>query len=483
MKKLFLVFVLVLFTAQFSLAQWEDDVRLTNDANSSITNYNMRRSIAAINDFVHVVWKDNRDGNWEVYYKRSTDGGINWSPDTRFTIMAETSSGSSIAVSGTNVHVVWNDNRNGNLETYYRRSIDGGTSWEADVRLTEDPTLSYASVIALSGSYVHVAWIDCPSGGERKIHYKHSTDEGISWEEDMQLTNENEYSLNPSIATSGTNVHVVWNGSRNGNEGIIYKRSMDGGISWEPDIQLTDDTFESQLPSIAVSGSTVHVAWIDNRDTDWGYEIYYKHSLDGGVSWSEDIQLTNDGYSTSMCPNLTVSGPVVHMVWEDDREGNYNIYYKRSEDGGENWEADTLISGNGGMSSQHACVAVSSSVLHTVWYDDRDGNNEIYYKRNPTGGISVGIENELPRNSSQVVSLYPNPASTILNINFSSPTVETITLRFMDMSGKTFRTYNFKAAEGMNQYTINLDDFRNGVYLIGLTDGTNRIFQKVIIKK
>jgi hypothetical protein len=27
-------------------------------------------SIAVTDSFVHVVWSDNRDGNWEIYYKR-----------------------------------------------------------------------------------------------------------------------------------------------------------------------------------------------------------------------------------------------------------------------------------------------------------------------------------------------------------------------------------------------------------------------------
>ncbi len=134
------------------------------------------------------------------------------------------------------------------------------------------------------------------------------------------------------------------------------------------------------------------------------------------------------------------------------------------------------------MSSQQPSVAVSGSMVHLVWYDDRDGNFEIYYKRNPTGNIIVGIENELPINSSQVVSIYPNPASAILNISFSSPSGEDITLRFMDMSGKTLKVYNLTAAEGMNQYEINLDDFHNGLYFIGLTTSTKSYFRKVIIQ-
>lgn len=117
-----------------------------------------------------------------------------------------------------------------------------------------------------------------------------------------------------------------------------------------------------------------------------------------------------------------------------------------------------------------------------IWKESRDENVDIYYKRNPTGNLIVGVENILALNSSQVVSIYPNPASTILNISFSSPTDEDITLRFMDMSGKTLKMYNLTAVKGMNQYEINLDDFHNGLYFIGLTTSTKSYFRKVIIQ-
>ena len=45
----------------------------------------MGHNIAAAGNVVHVVWTDERDGNWEVYYKRSTDGGLHWDPDYRIT--------------------------------------------------------------------------------------------------------------------------------------------------------------------------------------------------------------------------------------------------------------------------------------------------------------------------------------------------------------------------------------------------------------
>jgi hypothetical protein len=123
------------------------------------------------------------------------------------------------------------------------------------------------------------------------------------------------------------------------------------------------------MPSLAVSSPTVHVVWHDYRDGNW--EIYYKRSPNGGISWETDTRMT-DAIGDSDYPSVAVSGSVVHVVWYDSRDGNYEIYYKRSTDGGINWEADTRLTNYDGE-SDHPSVAVSGSVVHVVWRDKRDG--------------------------------------------------------------------------------------------------------------
>ncbi len=40
-----------------------------------ILNGNIKWCIAANVNIIHVVWQEHRDGNAEIYYKRSMDGG------------------------------------------------------------------------------------------------------------------------------------------------------------------------------------------------------------------------------------------------------------------------------------------------------------------------------------------------------------------------------------------------------------------------
>lgn len=62
---------------------------------------------------MHVVWDDERDANGEIYYIRSIDGGLNWGDETRLTNDSDDSWMRCITVSGSTVHVVWSDWRDG----------------------------------------------------------------------------------------------------------------------------------------------------------------------------------------------------------------------------------------------------------------------------------------------------------------------------------------------------------------------------------
>ena len=481
MKKTVLI-ATMMFAALLSRAQWEPDVRLTNNPFSSWMSYNNARNIAASGDSVHVVWYDNRNGasNYEIYYKRSTDGGISWGTDTRLTASLGYSGIPSMAASGTGVHVVWEDQRPGNLDLYYKRSTDGGLTWETEKQLTHDPYDSWDACIAMSDSVLHIVWMDDRDATgplNYDIYYKRSADGGLNWGPDTRLTNTPSYCGLPCVAASGQVVHVVWEDDRNGGNGdIYYKRSEDGGISWSADIRLTNDPASSWDPSIAVYGSIVHVIWMDDRNGD--YEIYYKRSTDGGLTWGADTRLSNDP-NDSEYPSIAASGSMVHAVWEDNRDGNYNIYYKKSIDAGLSWGPDTRLT-FATDTSMSAHIALSDSVVHVAWEDHRDGNYEIYYKRNPTGNILVGIGNDSEACSGQQISIYPNPAANFIYVDLKNNSDQTEILSIRNLLGEELLSRPVHCGKT----SIDVSSLQNGIYFAGIKSGKKQTAgAKLIILK
>jgi hypothetical protein len=247
---------------------WSEDARLTDDAAKS--HY---PSIATAGDTVHVVWWDERTG-WDIYYKRSTDAGATWSDDVALTAPAGLSMWPSVAVSEGSVHVVWFDDRDGNQEIYYKRSTNGGVTWGEDTRLTEADFYSEYPVVASAGPFVHVAWSD-NRDGNYEAYYKRSTDGGATWEADVRLTTAAQSSTAMSLAVAGTRVHLFWADNRDGYWPEIYRRvSRDNGLTWDSDERLTFDDQPSDRPTGCAWDSTIAVLWEDGRGGVW--DIWFK---------------------------------------------------------------------------------------------------------------------------------------------------------------------------------------------------------------
>jgi len=424
-------FLFALAFAPTLFAQWEPDRRLTFDSAYSQA-YPWNFLAAGPGGVLHVVWDDERDGNREIYYKRSTDEGNNWSADTRLTFDTLESWGASVSVSGIYVHVVWLDGRNGNWDTYYRRSTDEGVTWSPDMRLTSDPYGAWFPSAAVSGNNVHVVFGE-PSGGPIEIYYMRSTDAGNAWSAPTRLTYDPNISKFPFVAVSNSNVHVFWIDDRDGNDEIYYKRSSDGGTSWSGDTRFTFTPTPTWTPCVSVLGANVHAVWGDS--VDGNFEVYYRRSTDSGVTWSGTTRLTYN-LSPSIGPSIFASGNNAHVVWMDSLDGNWEIYYKFSSDGGVTWSGDTRLT-NDLNSSWLPAISTSGTDVHVVWTDDRNGNLEIYYKRNQTGNIGVEEKAEDGQRFEARLKSEPNPFTSFATV----PGHERERFSLYDISGRKVGTY------------------------------------------
>jgi Neuraminidase (sialidase) len=218
------LFPLLFCTPLVHHTQWEPERRLTFNDSTSVTSDNNAKCIAVSGDTVHVVWYDTRDGKREVYYKRSTDGGNTWGSDVRLTKSPVLSCDPSIASMGPDVHVAWVNLWKGNYEIFYKRSMDGGTTWGPDTSLTKDTLASVEPSIAVSGANVYVVWKyalqrdrssitkegeEIGAYGPRGICYRRSTDKGTTWDSKVLLSGKPIFAEYPSVGVSGENVHVV----------------------------------------------------------------------------------------------------------------------------------------------------------------------------------------------------------------------------------------------------------------------------------
>lgn len=376
-------------------AVWESDRRLTRTQAASRTSINFARSIAAdAAGRVHLVWQDEQDGNPEIYYKRSPDGGVSWGPAVRLTKASGRSENPAIAVSGGTVAIAWWDQRTGVHQIWSKRSNDGGITWQPDVQITFSPGGGAYCSLAVWEDKWHVVYVDGRDGHE-EVYYTRSLDAGATWSAPVRLSALPNGSYTPTVAVWQSNVYVAWTDTRHGGsqsslEEEYFRRSTDGGATFEPEQRLTTDPpgspANSWAPSLAARDQTVWISWFDNRDGN--FEIYTKRSLDGGVSWSSDTRLTTTA-GQSQRPSIAVRGQQIFISYWDTDGGNEEIYVLRSDDLGSTWEPPDRLTFASGSSSFSSATAAASGV-HVTWTDTRDGNAEVYYKRLPGAPVRVG---------------------------------------------------------------------------------------------
>jgi hypothetical protein len=311
-----------------------------------------------------------------------------WEETKRLTWNAGSSGPTAIATDSTNnIHVVWVDDTPGNYEIYYKKSTNGGSTWISTMRLTWTSGYSFSPAIATdSNNNIHVVWQD-RTPGNYEIYYKKSTNGGTTWVGTNRLTWIPGNSEEPAIAAdSSNNIHVAWYDDTFGKSEIFYKKSTNGGFTWAGTIRLTWNADRSHLPSItADSNDKIHIVWCDYSPGNW--EIFYKKSTDGGTTWAGTIRLTWNS-SSSYYPAITTdSNNHLHVVWHNELPNNQEIYYKKSTNGGASWTGAKRLTWNIGYSQTPAIATDANNKIHVVWLADV-AVFAIIYKKSEDGGLT-----------------------------------------------------------------------------------------------
>jgi len=392
------VFIFLIANIVFAAYVKYYEVRLTNNwAISRSGPFNGRTVATDSLNRVHTVWADYRRGMYEVYYKRSIDGGTTWeSSDRRLTNHhLNHALGASIASSPEGyLHIVWQDKRSGAWKLYYIRSLNGGATFQKEKQLDPYPIGHGGPCVCYGGNgIVNIVYRKLVNG-RWELFNIYSSNNGDSSSSPQRLTNANSIKDNPSCAIDGNGyVYLVWNDTRDNpapeKREVYFKRSLDGGRTWEPDMRLTEDPANGSADSsIAVDvNGHVHVVWHDDRSGSW--EIYYKESPDRGVTWGPDIQLTsrpNPDYDPETVetdlPSIAVdNNGNVHIFWQDKDIGSIKdnrLFYKGRY--GTEWTPTMQITNT--MSVYASATVDANNTIHLVWTDGRyEPNYEIFYKK------------------------------------------------------------------------------------------------------
>jgi len=292
-----------------------------------------------------------------------------------------------VAAEGSSVYVAWFDQigPSGIPEILFRRSIDEGKTFEGVVNLSDNAGGSLLPRVAAAGSEVYVVWEDDTGTlGVTDILFRRSLDQGETWDTTINLSNTpSKSSSSPAIAVTGPNVYVVWEekvgGGGTSQEAtvILFSRSTNQGKTFTAPVNISGNTVGDQFsPSIAATGSAVFVAWRNQPLPPDQPEVFFRRSLDEGVTWnpSPDLEAVNMSETTGASLNPTVSavGSAVYVAWQDaiGTAGAPEILFRFSTDQGATFDTTLLnVSETPTRPSLAPASATAGSTFSFVWQE------------------------------------------------------------------------------------------------------------------
>ncbi|MGH9225080.1 MAG: sialidase family protein [Acidimicrobiales bacterium] len=274
-------------------------------------------------------------------------------------------------------------NGNGPENLWIATSTDGGRSLSPPTRIagsTSSEIFQARMAIAPDGT-IHITWLQ---GGEtgnlsllgrNPIVSVHSTDGGQTWTQPVVISDSGRdrvASASPAVDRNGvvTVLYQDYKGDRRDFENLegpvfedpwalVVTRSADGGKTWTPGVEFESGLIPTrrflvylpESPGVAVGpDGAIYTTWMDGRNGD--EDVFLKKSGDGGKTWTAPIRVNDnpmkDG-TNQYLPRVAVSDTGrVDIVFYDRRRDERNImtdaFLASSTDGGKTFTNRRLTS-------------------------------------------------------------------------------------------------------------------------------------------
>lgn len=464
-----------------------------------------------------------------VYY--STDGGLTWNAN----ILTEPTYsvwGDPIITVDTNGHFYYSHLSNPPSGSWidrivFQKSTDGGASWSTGTFTGLNGTKDQDKegvVVNPFNNEIYVTWTQFDDYNSSNtldsslILFSKSSDGGATWSTPLRISKYGGDCIDsdntvegavPSVGPSGE-IYVTWVGIN----GIVFNKSLDGGLTWLPAEELVTSVpggwdyniaglqrcngLPAQVCDLSggVNHGTIYVNWTDQRNGTTDTDVWLIKSSDGGNTWSTPFRVNDDPVGKQQFLSwMTIDQATgyLYVIYYDRRNhpaGSEltDVYLAVSTDGGNSFTNYLVNSSSFDPSpsvffGDYTGISAHNNMVRPIWMEYDSGTLSVWTAIVDATTLGFSERNNHPlfaemRND-------PNPFSSSTSIHFSLQNSDEIDLEVYNAAGQQvatlYRKEKFK--KGEFDYVFNPSAFGlgSGLYYYRLKGKDFEITRKMVV--
>ena len=367
-------------------------------SNTSLDSINPQFSVSE--NTIYAVWISNLDPkNSEILFKK-VDNNSKSFPDV-INISNTTGISNLVKLSSIedNVYITWEDKQADKWQLLFSKSDNNGIKFGTITNLSSDTGNVHLHDLSSSGNNVFVLWAanENISSSNKEIFFRKSNDSGDSFSDVLNLSNDNDDSLDPHmvINQNGSIIYIVWTKCDTKHDdptcSIAFTQSLDQGITFtasriinnsnmNPPHLLNNLTVNERINSInptvftSLAGNQVYVLWEQSTFGKGDSELFLTSSNDYGNSFNSTINFSNSS-GTSRLAHGRILGEDLYVTWADtlNQSGTFDVMLRKIDP--KNQLGKLLNLSNTPSNSVSPYLWINDNKIHVAWIEDTNDSS------------------------------------------------------------------------------------------------------------
>lgn len=232
----------------------------------------------------------------QVFFVRIDRSGTVLSGPTRVSVVGGTpvgaASNAAIAWSGSGYLVAWPDRRGADADVYMTLLDANGSVTAHDLSFAAaSDQVQVTAAWSVAGNHYVMAWTDLRSGIRDEIGTGYVSQAGVPASNAIEVTGTGQ-SFQPTLVDNGSTLGLAWVDNRDGNNEIYFTVLSSNGVKAGPDLRVTNDSASSTVPLLFWTGNEYGLIFDDTRVTSLWPDIFYQRINASAALVGSNVQLT-----------------------------------------------------------------------------------------------------------------------------------------------------------------------------------------------